>query len=81
MRTLRVFLAANGSLIDTARKLFLHSNTVRHRLTRIGQITGRNPLNFEDQAAFMIGLRAADRLGREHHRQRGVENRATAESG
>lgn len=81
VRTLRVFLAANGSLIDTARELFLHSNTVRHRLTRIGQITGRNPLNFEDQAAFMIGLRAADRLGRGHHRQRGVENRATAESG
>lgn len=62
VRTLRVFLAANGSLIDTARELFLHSNTVRHRLARIAQITGRNPLNFEDQAAFMIGLRAADRL-------------------
>jgi len=62
VRTLRVFLAANGSLIDTARELFLHSNTVRHRLTRIGQITGRNPLDFEDQAAFTIGLRAADRL-------------------
>lgn len=62
VRTLRVFLAANGSLIDTARELFLHSNTVRHRLARIGQITGRNPLDFEDQAAFTIGLRAADRL-------------------
>ena len=62
VRTLRVFLAANGSLIETARELFLHSNTVRHRLARIGEITGRNPLNFEDQAAFTIGLRAADRL-------------------
>lgn len=63
VRTLRVFLAANGSLIDTARELFLHTNTVRHRLARIGQITGRNPLNFDDQAAFTIGLRATDRLG------------------
>lgn len=62
VRTLRVFLAANGSLIDTARELFLHTNTVRHRLARIGQITGRDPLKFEDQAAFTIGLRAADRL-------------------
>ncbi|MGW0161910.1 PucR family transcriptional regulator [Mycobacterium sp. NPDC003323] len=61
IRTLRVFLAANGSLIETARELFLHTNTVRHRLARITQITGRNPLNFEDQAAFIIGLRAADR--------------------
>lgn len=62
VRTLRVFLAAHGSLIETARELFLHSNTVRHRLARIGEITGRNPLDFEDQAAFTIGLRAADRL-------------------
>ncbi len=61
IRTLRVFLAANGSLIDTARELFLHTNTVRHRLSRISQITGRNPLNFEDPAAFTFGLRAADR--------------------
>lgn len=63
VRTLQVFLAANGSLIDTARELFLHTNTVRHRLARIGQLTGRDPLNFEDQAAFIIGLRATDRLG------------------
>ncbi|MGV9797509.1 PucR family transcriptional regulator [Mycobacterium sp. NPDC003449] len=64
VRTLRVFLATNGSLIDTARELFLHTNTVRHRLTRIHEITGRNPLTFEDQAAFAIGLRASDRARR-----------------
>ncbi|OKH75772.1 PucR family transcriptional regulator [Mycobacterium sp. SWH-M5] len=64
VRTLRVFLATNGSLIDTARELFLHTNTVRHRLSRIHEITGRNPLNFEDQAAFAIGLRACDRHSR-----------------
>lgn len=62
VRTLRVFLGANGSLIDTARNLFLHTNTVRHRLSRIHQITGRNPLDFDDQAAFAIGLRAHDRF-------------------
>jgi len=64
VRTLRVFLATNGSLIDTARELFLHTNTVRHRLARIHEITGRNPLHFEDQAAFAIGLRASDRHSR-----------------
>lgn len=64
VRTLRVFLATNGSLIDTARELFLHTNTVRHRLSRIHELTGRNPLNFEDLAAFAIGLRASDRQGR-----------------
>jgi hypothetical protein len=64
VRTLRAFLATNGSLIDTARELFLHTNTVRHRLGRINEITGRNPMSFEDQAAFAIGLRASDRARR-----------------
>lgn len=61
VRTLRAFLAANGSLSETARELFLHTNTVRHRLGRIHEITGRDPLSFDDQTAFAIGLRAHDR--------------------
>lgn len=61
VRTLRTFLAANGSLSDTARELYLHTNTVRHRLARILEITGRDPLNHNDQTAFTIGLRAVDR--------------------
>ncbi|MBX7451068.1 PucR family transcriptional regulator [Mycolicibacterium sp. 3033] len=61
VRTLRTFLAANGSPSDTARELFLHTNTVRHRLSRIREITGRDPLHFDDQTAFAIGLRAFDR--------------------
>jgi hypothetical protein len=61
VRTLRAFLAVNGSLSDTARGLYLHTNTVRHRLARILEITGRDPLNHNDQAAFAIGLRAVDR--------------------
>ncbi|WP_448454237.1 PucR family transcriptional regulator [Mycolicibacterium phlei] len=61
VRTLRVFLANNGSLVGTARELYLHTNTVRHRLARIHELTGRNPLVFDDLVAFAIGLRAADR--------------------
>lgn len=61
VRTLRAFLAANGSLSETARDLYLHTNTVRHRLARILELTGRDPLNHNDQAAFSIGLHAVDR--------------------
>ncbi|BBY18716.1 PucR family transcriptional regulator [Mycolicibacterium litorale] len=64
VRTLRAFLTANGSLSDTARNLYLHTNTVRHRLARILELTGRDPLNRNDQAAFSIGLHAVDRDGR-----------------
>ena len=65
VRTLRAFLAANGSLSDTARALFVHTNTVRHRLARIHELTGRDPMRFDDQTAFAIGLRARDRA-RDH---------------
>jgi hypothetical protein len=61
VRTLRTFLTANGSLSETARDLYLHTNTVRHRLARIHELTGRDPLNHNDQAAFLIGLRTLDR--------------------
>jgi hypothetical protein len=61
VRTLRTFLTANGSLSETARDLYLHTNTVRHRLARINELTGRDPLNHNDQAAFLIGLRTLDR--------------------
>lgn len=61
VRTLRAYLDANASLIDTARNLYLHSNTVRHRLARIAELTGRDPLSSNDLTAFAIGLRALDR--------------------
>lgn len=63
VRTLRAFLAANGSLADTAKDLYLHTNTVRHRLARILELTGRDPLNHHDQAAFAIALHAVGRDG------------------
>jgi Purine catabolism regulatory protein-like family/PucR C-terminal helix-turn-helix domain len=64
VRTLHTFLAANGSLSETAKILYLHTNTVRHRLARIHELTGRDPLNHNDQTAFAIGLRTVDREDR-----------------
>jgi hypothetical protein len=61
VRTLHAFLDANGSLSDTARNLYLHVNTVRHRLGRIAELTGRDPFDHDDLAAFSIGLHAGDR--------------------
>ena len=40
LRTLEEFLRAHGSVNAVARALFLHRNTVRQRLKRIGQLTG-----------------------------------------
>ena len=59
--SLRVFLQHDGSVQAAARAMHLHPNTLRHRLTRIRAITGRNPLLFRDQVDFAIALQAAQR--------------------
>lgn len=65
LATLRAFLDHGGSLQATADAEFLHVNTVRHRLGRVFQAVGRNPLLLSDQVDFGIALWAYDRtLGR-----------------
>ena len=44
LETLDAFFAAGGVLESAARALFVHPNTVRYRLERIGEITGFAPL-------------------------------------
>ena len=59
--TLRAFLRHDGSLQQTAREQYLHVNTVRHRLARVHELTGRNPLVFADRVALAIALWTLDR--------------------
>ncbi|MGP4022028.1 PucR family transcriptional regulator [Actinomadura sp. 3N407] len=54
--TLRTFLDMGGSVGATSRALFLHPNTLRHRLARIESLTGRNPLQFDDRVALAIAV-------------------------
>jgi DNA-binding PucR family transcriptional regulator len=48
--TFRVWLAQKGSTANTAAQLYCHPNTVRHRLHRIEEHTGRS-LAVPDQLA------------------------------
>ncbi|SEG62333.1 PucR C-terminal helix-turn-helix domain-containing protein [Thermomonospora echinospora] len=61
VETLRAFLATGGSVGAASRSLDLHPNTLRHRLSRIEAITGRNPLSFEDRIALAVAMRAVPR--------------------
>lgn len=54
--TAAVFLEQTGSLEGTARALFVHVNTVRHRLQRIEHLTGRSPTDPRDALALRLGL-------------------------
>ena len=54
--TLAAFLEQAGSLEATARLLFVHVNTVRHRLRRIETLAGRSPTEPRDALAFRLAL-------------------------
>ena len=41
--TLDAYLDSGGAIEACARKLFVHPNTVRYRLKRIADFTGRDP--------------------------------------
>jgi len=58
--TVTAFLAAGGGLETTARALFVHANTVRYRLRRVGEICGEAPT--DPRGAFTIQVALA--LGR-----------------
>jgi len=58
--TVSAYLDMGGSIEATARALFVHANTVRYRLRRIGELTGYAPTN--PRGAFT--LRVALALGR-----------------
>nr|WP_240188718.1 helix-turn-helix domain-containing protein [Nakamurella flavida] len=57
VETLEVLLAHHLSQSVTARELFLHVNTVSHRLHRIHQLTGRHPTRFPDAVEIALALR------------------------
>ncbi|OEV04310.1 PucR family transcriptional regulator ligand-binding domain-containing protein [Streptomyces oceani] len=55
--TLEEFLAANGSWTRCASRMHLHVNTLRYRVGRIEQLTGRDLSRLEDKLDFFLALR------------------------
>lgn len=61
IETLTTFIAADRHLQATADRLFVHVNTVRHRLGRIQELSGRDPFSLSGIADLRIALWAAER--------------------
>ncbi len=55
--TLREFLACSGSWNACAAKMYVHVNTVRYRIRRIEELTGRDLSSLNDQVDFYLALR------------------------
>ncbi len=54
--TLREFLACSGSWNACAAAMYVHVNTVRYRIRRIEELTGRDLSRLEDQVDFFLAL-------------------------
>ncbi|MEU0662174.1 MULTISPECIES: PucR family transcriptional regulator [Streptomyces] len=55
--TLEAFLDCDGSWTRCAGRLHLHVNTLRYRVGRIEQLTGRDLARLEDKLDFFLALR------------------------
>lgn len=56
--TLRAFLDCDGSWNACASRLYVHVNTVRYRIGRIEELTGRNLSSLPDRVDFFLALRS-----------------------
>ncbi|HET7356918.1 MAG TPA: helix-turn-helix domain-containing protein [Nocardioidaceae bacterium] len=56
--TLEAFLACSGSWTRTAEALHVHVNTVRYRIERVEQLTGRSLARLEDRVDVFLALRS-----------------------
>jgi DNA-binding PucR family transcriptional regulator len=56
LETLEAYFLSGGSLEATGRALFVHPNTVRYRLKRVSELTGRNPAEARDGYTLRVAL-------------------------
>jgi DNA-binding PucR family transcriptional regulator len=58
--TLRAFLDHDGHWADTAAALHVHVNTLRNRLVKVSELTGRDVARTADRVELFLALEAAD---------------------
>jgi hypothetical protein len=58
LATLQAFLACDCSWTRTAESLHLHVNTVRYRIERVEQLTGRDLSSLEDRVDVFLALKS-----------------------
>ena len=61
--TLEAYLRLHGNINHVARQLFLHRNTVRHRLRRIAKLTGADLEDPDARLAMQLAILGTRALG------------------
>ena len=60
VKSLACFLEANGHWGDAAEKLYVHRHTLRYRMKRVEEITGRDLGQSQDRMEFWLALKAKE---------------------
>jgi purine catabolism regulator len=60
MRSLEAFIEENGQWERAAKRLYCHRHTLRYRIRRVEDLTGRNLANARDRIEFWLALRGRE---------------------
>lgn len=60
MRSLEAFIEENGQWERAAKRLYCHRHTLRYRIRRVEELTGRNLSSARDRIEFWLALRARE---------------------
>jgi purine catabolism regulator len=60
MRSLEAFIEENGQWERAARRLYCHRHTLRYRIKRVEDLTGRNLSSARDRIEFWLALRGRE---------------------
>jgi purine catabolism regulator len=65
MRSLEAFIEENGQWERAARRLYCHRHTLRYRIKRVEELTGRNLHSARDRIEFWLALRGRELVAAE----------------
>jgi PucR family transcriptional regulator, purine catabolism regulatory protein len=63
MRSLEAFIEENGQWERAARRLYCHRHTLRYRIRRVEELTGRDLGSARDRIEFWLALRGRELVG------------------
>lgn len=64
MRSLEAFIEENGQWERAARRLYCHRHTLRYRIRRVEELTGRSMASARDRIEFWLALRGRELVRR-----------------
>jgi PucR family transcriptional regulator, purine catabolism regulatory protein len=67
MRSLEAFIECNGQWESAARRLYCHRHTLRYRIRKIEELTGRDLASARDRIEFWLALRGREIVRHPQH--------------